>query len=74
MPEANGGTDRLEAWLGQRERLLRLAYRYLGSASESEDVVQDAWLRFADAPEAKEPARYLSRIVTNLCLDRLKSA
>ncbi|MBO6717755.1 MAG: RNA polymerase sigma factor SigJ [Rhizobiaceae bacterium] len=68
------GTDKLDAWLGQRERLVRLAYRYLGSASEAEDVVQDAWLRFADGPQALEPARYLSRIVTNLCLDRLKSA
>lgn len=74
MPETKGGTDRLDTWLGQRERLVRLAYRYLGSVSEAEDAVQDAWLRFSEAPEALDPARYLSRIVTNLCLDRLKSA
>jgi RNA polymerase sigma-70 factor (ECF subfamily) len=74
MPEMRDGTDRLGTWLDQRGRLVRLAYRYLGSVGEAEDVVQDAWLRFAEAPEAMEPARYLSRIVTNLCLDRLKSA
>jgi RNA polymerase sigma-70 factor (ECF subfamily) len=73
MPETKNA-DRLDAWLGQRQRLVRLAYRYLGSVSEAEDAVQDAWLRFAGAPEAMEPTRYLSRIVTNLCLDRLKSA
>lgn len=74
MAETQGGTDRLDAWINQRQRLVRLAYRYLGSVSEAEDVVQDTWLRFADAPEAMDPSRYLSRIVTNLCLDRLKSA
>ena len=73
MDEARGAA-KLEAYLAQRARLIRLAYRYLGSVSEAEDAVQDAWLRFADAPEAADPARYLSRIVTNLCLDRLKSA
>ena len=71
---SEGEAARLEAYLAQRDRLIRLAYRYLGSVSEAEDAVQDAWLRFAAAPEAAEPSRYLSRIVTNLCLDRLKSA
>lgn len=66
--------DRLAAYLGERPRLIRLAYRYLGSASEAEDIVQDAWLRFSATAEAEHPARLLSRIVTNLCLDRLRSA
>jgi RNA polymerase sigma-70 factor (ECF subfamily) len=35
---------------------------------------RDAWLRFADAKAPDDAGRYLSRIVTNLCLDRLKSA
>lgn len=65
---------RLAAYLGERHRLTRLAYRYLGSASEAEDIVQDAWLRFAGAEEPEDAARLLSRIVTNLCLDRLRSA
>ena len=74
MADGTGEADKLAAYLEQRNRLIRLAYRHLGSASEAEDAVQDAWLRFANAPQAVDPARYLSRIVTNLCLDRLKSA
>ncbi len=59
----------------QRKRLLRLGYRMLGSVSEAEDVVQDAWLRWERVEEGIEtPAAYLTRIVTRLCLDRLKSA
>lgn len=60
----------------QRPRLLRLAYRMLGSRAESEDIVQEAWLRWqaADRSTVAEPAAYLSRIVTRLCLDALKSA
>ena len=76
MPEATDQMkeQRLAAYLGERKRLTRLAYRYLGSVSEAEDAVQDAWLRFADAEAPEDAGRYLSRIVTNLCLDRLKSA
>ncbi len=66
--------ERLAAYLDERRRLLRLAYRYLGSISEAEDIVQEAWLRFASAVEPDHAGRYLSRIVTNLCLDRQKSA
>lgn len=68
------GDERLAGFLGQRKRLLRLAYRHLGSVSEAEDVVQDAWLRFSAAPTVDDPARLLPVIVTRLCLDRLKSA
>lgn len=59
----------------ERQRLIRLGYRMLGSISEAEDVAQDAWLRFAAAEATIDaPAAYLTRIVTRLCLDRLKSA
>ena len=59
----------------ERRRLLRLGYRMLGSISEAEDVVQDAWLRFATVEDGIDrPAAYLTRIVTRLCLDQLKSA
>ena len=59
----------------ERSRLLRLAYRMLGSLSDAEDVVQDAWLRWESADRAVEfPTTYLTRIVTRLCLDRQKSA
>lgn len=59
-----------------RSYLTRLAYRMLGSLSDAEDVVQDAWLRWHDsAPEAlSNPRAWLGRVVTRLCLDLMKSA
>ncbi len=67
--------DRLADFEAERPRLLRLGYRMLGSVSEAEDIVQEAWLRWAARPESVDtPAAYLTRIVTRLCLDQLKSA
>jgi RNA polymerase sigma-70 factor (TIGR02957 family) len=59
-----------------RSQLFSLAYRMLGSASEAEDVVQDAWLRSsaAEATDLRSPRAYLMTVVTRLALDRLKSA
>ena len=57
-----------------RGRLLGLAYRMLGSRSDAEDVVQDAYLRFVGAQDVRNPEAFLVTIVTRLCLDRLKSA
>src|SRR5919107_5041421 len=59
-----------------RPHLFAVAYRMLGSASDAEDVVQDAWLRYAAAQpgDLRSPQAYLTTIVTRLCLDRLKSA
>src|SRR5579859_4275051 len=57
-----------------RGRLLGLAYRMLGSRSEAEDVVQDAYLRFAGAQDVRNKEAFLVTVVTRLCLDRLKSA
>jgi RNA polymerase sigma-70 factor (ECF subfamily) len=58
-----------------RPHLFSVAYRMLSSASEAEDVVQDAWLRAASAPDDLSSARaWLTTVVTRLCLDRLKSA
>lgn len=59
-----------------RPRLVRLAYRMLGSMAEAEDVVQDAWLRWQqiDLATVDAPPAFLSRIVTRLCLDVMKSA
>jgi RNA polymerase sigma-70 factor (ECF subfamily) len=59
-----------------RPRLIRVAYRMLGSVSDAEDVVQEAFLRWLDVDHAtvQEPEAYLRRVVTRLCLDQLKSA
>ncbi len=67
--------QRLADFEAQRPRLLRLAYRMTGSLSEAEDVVQDAWLRWARVEGGVDvPAAYLTRIVTRLCLDHASSA
>lgn len=59
-----------------RNLLFSVAYRILGSAADAEDAVQDAWLRWsaADRSQVAEPKAYLVRIVTNLAMDRLRSA
>ncbi|MDO8455581.1 MAG: RNA polymerase sigma factor SigJ [Burkholderiaceae bacterium] len=59
-----------------RPHLLALAYRMLGSRAEAEDVVQDTWLRQKDVNlgEIEFVRAYLSRIATNLCLDRMQTA
>ncbi|BBB11159.1 sigma-70 family RNA polymerase sigma factor [Sphingopyxis sp. FD7] len=59
-----------------RPMLTRVAYRMLGSVADAEDVVQDAFLRWlgTDRNAVREPAAFLRRTVTRLCLDQLKSA
>ncbi|WTW99928.1 sigma-70 family RNA polymerase sigma factor [Streptomycetaceae bacterium NBC_01309] len=66
-------TSRFEA---SRTRLASLAYRLLGSAADAEDAVQDAFLRWqaADRQVIQVPEAWLTKVVTNLCLDRLGSA
>jgi RNA polymerase sigma-70 factor (ECF subfamily) len=59
-----------------RPRLVRAAYRMLGSVADAEDVVQDAFIRWlgADRDAVRDPEGFLLRVVTRLCLDVLKSA
>lgn len=59
-----------------RPELLALAYRLLGSVSDAEDILQETFLRTADADwtQVDNPRAYLMRTVTHLCLDQLKSA
>lgn len=62
---------------GEHRRLLfATAYRMLGTVSDAEDIVQDAWLTWnkADRSEVRHPKAYLVRTVTNLSLNRLTSA
>jgi RNA polymerase sigma-70 factor (ECF subfamily) len=66
----------VEDFEAQRPRLFWLAYRLLGSASEAEDAVQDAYLRLhgADPVLIESLPAWLTKAVTNLCLNRLTSA
>lgn len=59
-----------------RPLLFSIAYRMLGSASDAEDVLQDAWLRYRGVERStiRSPKSFAATIVTRLCLDRLKSA
>ncbi|MFG3126970.1 sigma-70 family RNA polymerase sigma factor [Streptomyces tendae] len=71
-------TDRFDIsrFEASRNRLASLAYRLLGSAADAEDSVQDAFLHWqaADRQLIKLPEAWLTKVVTNLCLDRLRSA
>ncbi len=72
-----GASERARRFDLEHSRKLRaLAYRMLGSRAEAEDIVQEAWLRWAevDVRTVLNEGAYLSRVVTNLCLDRLRSA
>jgi RNA polymerase sigma factor (sigma-70 family) len=68
--------DAVSVFEGQRARLTRLAYRMLGALAEAEDAVQDAWLRLAGADLAaiRDPAAWLLRVTSRLCLDRQRAA
>jgi RNA polymerase sigma-70 factor (TIGR02957 family) len=61
-----------------RPRAFAIAYRMLGSASEAEDVVQEAYLRLHRAEDEGEriesPRAYVSTVVTRLAIDQLRSA
>ena len=59
-----------------RPKLMRVAYRMLGSVADAEDVLQETFIRWmaADRSEVREPEAFLRRTVTRLCLDQLKSA
>lgn len=59
-----------------RGLLYAVAYRMLGSVSDAEDVVQDAWLRWSrvDPATVADAEGYLVRVVTRLAIDRLRSA
>lgn len=66
----------LETFQALRPKLFAIAYRMLGSASEAEDLLQEAWLRFqaVDPATVRSAEALLTTIVTRLALDQLKSA
>lgn len=66
--------EKLARFEDNRPRLFSLAYQMLGEAAEAEDVVQDAYLRWARSEEVDAPEAWLTKVVANLCLNRLTSA
>ncbi|HEY4126766.1 MAG TPA: RNA polymerase sigma-70 factor [Gammaproteobacteria bacterium] len=65
-----------QEFLELRPRMFGLAYRMLGSRSDAEDVLQDAWLRWqgAEQRELRSPEAWLTTVVTRLSIDRLREA
>jgi len=66
----------LDVFTEQRPMLFGIAYRILASVADAEDILQDAWLKWSsvDAGRLDQPRAYLARTVTNLSINRLKSA
>src|SRR5919197_2017757 len=80
-PEESDGRlePSLSAIIGERRRLINLAYRLLGSLAEAEDVVQETYARwYAMSPEQREaiesPGGWLTTVASRICLDLLGSA
>jgi RNA polymerase sigma-70 factor, ECF subfamily len=75
-PDTNFTDDAAATFAPLRARLVRIAYRMIGSVAEAEDVVQDAYLRWhrTDRTAVRDPLAFLTRTVTRLALDVLKSA
>ncbi|MFF9221618.1 RNA polymerase sigma-70 factor [Streptomyces viridosporus] len=73
MPLTMKDVDRFEA---ARPRLEAIAYRLLGSASDAEDAVQETFLRWqaADVERIEVLEAWLTKVLTNLCLNQLTSA
>ncbi|MDE3202904.1 MAG: RNA polymerase sigma factor SigJ [Acidobacteriota bacterium] len=65
----------VEVFESERPRLTGLAYRITGSAADAQDVVQDAWLRWAasGATGVENPAGWLTTVTSRLAIDRLRA-
>ncbi|MDQ0647022.1 RNA polymerase sigma factor (sigma-70 family) [Microbacterium natoriense] len=67
-------TPLAEDFESHRRYLTAVAYRMLGSHADAEDAVQEAWLRVARAtPDADDLRAWLTRVVSRICLDQLRS-
>jgi RNA polymerase sigma-70 factor (ECF subfamily) len=66
----------LETFLELRASLFGVAYRMIGSATEAEDIIQEAYVRWSNRGpgDVTTPSAYLTTIVTRLCIDQLRSA
>ena len=72
-PSALSGAD---VFAEHRDVLFAIAYRMLGTVSDAQDAVQDAWLRWdgTDRAAVRHPRAFLIRVISRLSLDRLRSA
>lgn len=75
MTGALGSPGDLDVFQAQRWRMFAIGYRMLGSASDAEQVVRQAWQRWSglENSDSLDAGEYLARIVTTLCLNLLES-
>jgi RNA polymerase sigma-70 factor, ECF subfamily len=67
--------NRLDLFNQHRSLLFGISYRMLGSVTEAEDIVQEAWIRWQSTDSiVQSPKAFLSSVVTRLCIDHLRSA
>jgi RNA polymerase sigma-70 factor, ECF subfamily len=67
--------NQLDLFNQYRSLLFAIAYRMLGSVTEAEDIVQEAWIRWQSTDSiVQSPKAFLSSVVTRLCIDHLRSA
>ncbi len=66
--------DATETFEAERPRLFGLAYRMLGTVSDADDIVQEAWIRWDRARDVDNPRAWLTTVTTRLAIDRLRSA
>ncbi|MEV6683792.1 RNA polymerase sigma factor SigJ [Streptomyces sp. NPDC051130] len=76
MGTVGTGADRIA---GERRQLINVAYRLLGSVTEAEDAVQDAYTRWYGLPRSRQeeilsPGAWLTTVTGRICLDLLGSA
>ena len=77
LPDATGvSAQDVLAFTLERPRLVGLSYRLLGSVTDAEDVVQEAWFKWAaaDRSSIERPVAWLTTVVSRLGLDRLRAA
>ena len=68
-------TESTDVFVAHRNLLFTVAYEMLGSAADTEDVLQEAWLRWVDVDrtDVRDERAYLVRVVTRLSLNRMRS-
>ena len=74
--DSEGTPDPLTTFNEYRSLLFSIAYRMLGTVADAEDVLQDAFIRWQQAPrdEIRSPKAFLVTIVSRLCINHLQSA
>lgn len=70
----DNNADRVTVFRRERPHLLAVAFRILGSDADAQDVVQEAWIRYAraDVEHIHNQPAWLTTVVTRLCLDLLR--